>query len=160
MAMHGTDQLMIDSCTVCHGLFVRMSGIGTLAVPGTDGTVRTCRESGQHGAIDNIGRTQAGRLIHIALTTIIRAHPGDSAIQVSLRDAAHCAQDWIKAQNVHRRIGIPLRLLDGYGVSSEGLACARMAARMLSESTRGLEATWWRAIGTMLRAAYCGPREG
>jgi len=154
--MQGTEQLMIYSCDRCHLMSVAI-GVATRDVPGTDTGSRECRETGLHGTVENIGRTLAGRLVHIGLTTIIRANPGTGAVSLSLRDSAHRAQEWIGAQNVHRRIGIPGRLLDGYGLSSEGLACARMAARLLSAAHTGMDAAWWKAIGTMLRAPHRAP---
>lgn len=128
-----------------------------------------CRECGQirtgidlvgHKTIAGTGDSMCGHLavdtaevfvagiVHVALSTIIR----DSNIDQSVRDTAHTIQEWMNVPDWARNASMyPMLLIDGYGVSSEGLATARILARTMSALSAPGDAFYWGAAANVMR---------
>lgn len=130
-------------CESCGAMRVSATGIAMRAktVPGV-------------GAMDcghvfiEAGTVRIPQLVHVALSTVIR----DARVEQSARDTAHVIQEWLKVSDLYRRTnGLPWALTDGYGVSSTGLAVARILARAVSAASVPADALYWSAAANVMR---------
>lgn len=130
-------------CVECYGLAVVLVGVGTgkKPVPGTG------RLDCGHLDTESIGEVAVAHIVHLSLSTLLRRPD-----VLADRDAAHTIQNWLKApESAGRTSGLPWVLVDGYGVSSEGLATARILARTMSAVAAPSDAFFWRAAANIMR---------
>lgn len=130
-------------CESCGAMRVSAAGIAMRAktVPGV-------------GAIDcghvftEAGEVRIPQLVHVALSTIIR----DTRVDSTARDTAHVVQEWLRVSDLYRRTnGLPWSLVEDYGVSSTGLAVARILARAVSAASVPSDAVYWQAAANVMR---------
>lgn len=87
-------------------------------------------------------------IVHVALSTIIR----DQHVDMSARDTAHTIQEWMDVPDWARNASMyPMLLIQGYGVSSAGLATARILARTMSALSAPSDAFYWKAAANVMR---------
>lgn len=111
-------------------------------VPGT-GAALHC----DHKRTD-IGTVEVPQLVHVALSTLLRAGVLDNGG----RATAHQVQEWLRVPARNWRVGnLPWVLQDGYGVSSYGLATARILAASMAALTVPSEAFYWLAASSLTR---------
>lgn len=96
---------------------------------------------------DAVGNVDAAVFTHVALSTVLNARN----LPDWQRDGIQVVQADLGAGDVHRRIGWPTRLIDGHGVSSDGLVTARLMARWVAGRTTDLKrAMVWRSAAGLL----------
>lgn len=130
-------------CESCGTVRISAAGIAMRAttVPGTGDM------SCGHVFVE-VGTIRVPQIVHVALSTIIR----DGRVDQSARDTAHIVQDWLNVSHLYRRTsGIPWMLVDDYGVSSTGLAVARILARAVSAASVPSDAVYWSAAANVMR---------
>lgn len=133
----------ITECQSCDGLkaFINGVGSGKVYVPGTG------RLDCPHGVTEPIGEVHVPQLVHLALSTLLRAPEF-----LADRDTAHTIQEWLKVPaNMRRTNALPYVLTNGHDVSSMGLAAARILARTMSAITVPGDAFYWRAAANVMR---------
>lgn len=133
----------ITRCVECYGLTTTLVGVGSgkKPVPGTG------RLDCGHLETEIIGIVPVTHIVHLALSTLLRRPD-----VLADRDAAHTIQDWLKVPPFYgRTTGLPWVLIDEYGVSSEGLATARILARTMSAIAAPSDAFYWRAAANIMR---------
>lgn len=134
----------ITTCVDCHALHVSIAENVNRArlVPGT-GTL----DCG-HLTREESGTVSTHVAIHLALSTLLRS--GDLAEEA--RNLAHQIQAWMAVpQSMWTVRKLPYLMTDGYGVSSAGLAVARIMAANLAKTATPESAFYWRAAASIMR---------
>lgn len=135
---------MLANLTICRSCGQIRAGIDLVA-PKTIAGTGDSRCS--HSTTDTAEVFVAG-IVHVALSTIIR----DPNVDQSARDTAHTIQEWMDVPDWARNSSMhPMILIEGYGVSSEGLAVARILARTMSAVSAPSDAFYWGAAANVMR---------
>jgi hypothetical protein len=132
---------VFDDCETCGAVHVSNGSGNSLTVPGTG--VLDCYH--QWSRTDSVSVIA---LVHVALSTLLRS----GSLDRSAADTAHMLQEWIAAPTDQRRASqLPYLLRDGYGVSSIGLAAARVLCSAISREVGPDAAYYWKAAASVMR---------
>lgn len=134
----------VMQCPECYGLSVVLLGVGTgrKPVPGTG------RLDCGHLEVTEVGEVAVVHLVNVALGTLLRRPD-----MLADRDMAARLQEWLRASPEYRFIrGLPWDLTDGdYGVSTAGLATARILARLMAAQSGPPDSVMWSAAARIMR---------
>jgi hypothetical protein len=135
-------EVQLIECRDCSAARVTAPGGKPKTVPGTG--VLDC----PHLVTDGPTAVDVVQVVHVALSTLLRT--GD--LSAEGRVFAHQVQEWMRASDRQRRTtGLPYALVDGYGVSSAGLAVARVSAAAMAALVPASEAFYWKAAASVMR---------
>lgn len=134
----------LTACRDCAALRVSLAATGKrpATVPGT-GDLKC-----GHMVTEGPDTVDVDQIVHVALSTLLRA--GD--LDEEPRRLAHVVQERLNVPERRRSLtGIPYVLTSGYGVSSEGLAVARILAAAVAKIAEPSDAFYWRAAVSIMR---------